>query len=104
MSIESDLEVLKGLNQYVYDLITENIAIFQMDDPRREWVIQGVIQRAVKDEGWAYHISCTFPGTPYGKIITKNADGTIWYHQEHAANSPTTAILAAYVACLQELA
>ena len=59
--------------------------------------IQGCIQRVIAAKGWAYQVACTFQKTSFGKIITKDPDGSKIFHPDHAGETPAAALLAAYI-------
>lgn len=67
----------------------------------RKAIIQITIQRAIEKRGWAYQISLTFQGTSFGKIITKDEDGSVRYHPDQASDSPAEALLQAYLAAMR---
>ena len=63
--------------------------------------IQGSIQRAIERRGWAYQVSLTFQGTSFGKIITKNDDGTKRVNSDHLGDSAAYVLLSAYLSILR---
>ena len=102
----SDVIPLNDLRRLDPETYNEIISVFELAgyrQPRNQALdyLQGCIQRAIAKRCWAYQVSCTFQGTPFGKIITKNADGTTWFHQDRCGDSPAQALLTAYLEALE---
>ena len=64
-------------------------------------ILQGCLQRAIANRGWAFSVSVVFHEQPMCQIAIKKTDGTVRFYREHTDASYAVALLAAYLEAMQ---
>jgi hypothetical protein len=98
--MKDDLARLQKADPATYDRFCEN-DIFQVDDFRRDAILQAVLQEAISSARWEFRVETTDDG--FGAFIGKpKGTNNIQYGEMHHADSPAAALLAAYLASIEK--
>lgn len=92
--IAAQLDRLREVDPAAWEIYEQEAGCFQFDDQRRGWILQAVLQEAIREKGWLLEQS-TFTVKPSAKIW--RPEDSIFNTYIGVGESPTCALLAAYL-------